>query len=151
MSYYYDRSTRNCSAGVAKRLKLNRPLSSKTPFMSLLTYAAYRIGGKEILMQLAQLSEKEKILKIAERWNRLSKSDRRYVSLDDLLFDSGVRDVEFLADVSNSAYFNGYYEIARRLFFIQKEQMGVFRRIMKQAEREEGYKEREKIFRFLSL
>ena len=143
------RSDRNCSTGVAKRLKLNRPLTSKSPFMSLLTYAAYRIGGKEIFMQLAQLSDDEKILKVVERWNRLSKSDKRYVSLDDLLFDSGVRDSEFLADVSGSAYFNGYYEIAMRLVFIQKEQMRVLRRNIKRAKRGDGYKEREKIFRFL--
>ena len=149
MSHLNSRSTRNCSAGVAKRLQANKPLTPKPPFMSLLTYAAYRIGGKEFFMKLAQLSEEGKILKIVERWNRLSKSDRRYVSLDDLLKGTKIRDTEFLANISGSAYFNGLYEIAMRLSFIQKEQMEVFRRTMKRAEREDGYKEREKLFRFL--
>lgn len=141
-------STRNCSAGVARRLQANKPLAPKPPFMSLLTYAAYRIGGKEIFMQLAQLSEDEEVLKIVDRWNRLSKSDRRYVSLDNLLEGTGIRDIEFLAEVSTSAYFNGYYEIGKRLFFIHKEHMGVFRRIISRAEREDGYREREKLFSF---
>jgi hypothetical protein len=88
----------NRSLGVAKRLGLTR-LTPKGGFMTTLGYASYKIGGKSRFMELARLSDDVDVKKIIAIWDKLSKSDKRYVSLDDLCKAAGVNEHVLLSAI----------------------------------------------------
>jgi hypothetical protein len=119
--------------------------------MSLLTYAAYRIGGKEKFMELAKLSEDEKIQKIVEKWNKLSKSDHRYVNLDDLIEGTEVTSSYLLDEVGTAAYLNGYQEIGLEIITVFQEHIRIIEESMKRANTEEGFRDRRKLARHMGL
>ena len=95
--------TSNRSLGVARRLGLNRSLTPR-PLTSPLALAARRIGGKSRFIELARLSTDEKVQTLVRRWGSISRSDRRYVSLDDLCEACDVAPEHLLRAVAEAAY-----------------------------------------------
>jgi hypothetical protein len=67
--------------------------------MSLLIYAVARFGGKEKFMEVASRSEDEGARKAASLWQGLSKSDRRYIGLNDLCAAAGIQPEELVGAV----------------------------------------------------
>jgi hypothetical protein len=97
----------NSSAAVARRLGLKRPLMPRRGVMSILGYIALRVGGKQVFIELCRLSKHEPLIRLVRLWDRLSQSDRRYVSVDDLSEAAGISDGELLREVCATASRHG--------------------------------------------
>lgn len=95
--------TSNRSVGVARRLGLRRHLIPR-PLTSPLGLAARRIGGKDRFIELARHSTDEKVQAVIRRWDSLSRSDRRYISLDDLCEACEVAPEQLLGEVVTVTY-----------------------------------------------
>jgi hypothetical protein len=98
---------RNCSIGAARRLGLDRPLGPKRPFTSPLGLAARRVGGKSKFIDLCRLSSDGRVQALVRRWDNLSSSDRRYISMDDLAEASGLQPEELFGAVVSAAFAAG--------------------------------------------
>lgn len=102
------RDGRNNSEGVWRRLGLPKPLAKhRHGGMSLFNYVVRRVGGKAEFLKLARLSTDESVVALVRLWDRLSKSDQRYVALDNLCEACGVAPEQFYGAVVAAAYANG--------------------------------------------
>lgn len=140
----------NRSIGVARRLGLPEGLTSKPPFMTMLSYAAYKLGGKHRFMELAKLSNNDEVKRLVYIWNKLSKSDRRYVSLDDLCKAAGVdSNVLLLKAVSVDNLLE--CSISMRIIDLIMSQSVIVQTNIKKALKPNGYKERVKVLKAMGL
>lgn len=98
---------RNGSSGAWRRLGLSKPRTFKSPFLSPLGLAARKLGGKAEFLKLARLSTDESVMALVRLWDRLSKSDQRYISLDNLCEARGIAPEQFYGAVVAAAYANG--------------------------------------------
>src|ERR1700750_440743 len=98
---------RNGSSGAWRRLGLSKPRALKTPFLSPLSLAARKVGGKAEFINLARLSTDESVTALVRLWDRLSKSDQRYIALDNLCEACGIAAGQFYGAVVAAAYANG--------------------------------------------
>ncbi len=95
----------NTSAGTARRVGLSRPALCKLPFQGTLAYAASRIpGGKYTFLEYARMCEENRIKALVHRWDNLSDSDRRRVSLEELCEACGVQPCELVGAVAAAAF-----------------------------------------------
>jgi hypothetical protein len=142
------RKVSNRSAGVARRLGLQRVLTPRS-FTSQLGLAARRVGGKSHFMELARLSRDERIRGLVSRWNCLSRSDRRYISLEDLCEAYGVEPAELYGAVVAACYAAGRdtTPLLKACYAFQE----VVRATVRGALKERGAREREKIFKRMGL
>ncbi|HLN01083.1 MAG TPA: hypothetical protein VK335_17470 [Bryobacteraceae bacterium] len=67
-------------------------------------FALFLPGGLENVIDLARLSENEKVQEVARRWYALPRKDRKHASLDELCKASGVSASKFLGVVVATAH-----------------------------------------------
>jgi hypothetical protein len=67
-------------------------------------FAFFLPGGLDNVIDLARLSENEKVQEVARRWNALPRRDRKNSSLDELCKAAGVTHSKFLGVVVGTAY-----------------------------------------------
>ncbi len=109
------------------------------------------MGGKDKFIELASLSNNEDIKEIVNRWNRLSKSDRRYISLNNLIDGTGITEVSLVAEVSMCAFENDLYEIVVLIANAPMEQYRILEKCLEGISKEEGFKERHRMARYYEL
>src|SRR5215204_3639572 len=104
-----DRRFRGRSVGVWRRLGLPKPQRPEhsQSFLSPLAYVSRCLGGKDEFMRLARLSTDERVRGLVSRWDSLSRSDRRYISLEDLCEASGVEAADLYGAVVAASYARG--------------------------------------------
>lgn len=136
------KSTRNTVKGVARRLGVAQ-LTPRSTIMSLLSYAAARFGGKEMLMDLASRSTDLGARKATSLWHGLSKSDRRYVGLDDLCAAAEIRPDELVGAVVAVGFREGID--VSPLLSAPAEQQQLLEAAFERAESEEGWRERKRL------
>src|SRR5882762_10372454 len=66
-------------------------------------FALFLPGGLENMIELARLSEDQKVQEVARRWNALPRKDRKNTSLDELCGAAGVTPSKFLGVVVATA------------------------------------------------
>jgi hypothetical protein len=77
----------------------------KLPFQGTLAYAASRLpGGKHAFMEYARLCTEERIKALVHRWESLSPSDQRRVSLEELCVACEVDPPELVGAVAAAAF-----------------------------------------------
>lgn len=102
-------SVSNTSGGARRRLGLVGPSPPKRPFRAPLTCVALQLrGGKRTFMGIARHVKSERIQEVVRRWDALSRTDRRYISLDTLCEAVGVPPGEFLRAVISAAFEQNY-------------------------------------------
>lgn len=94
---------RNNSEGVWRRLGLSRPPKHRQGFSSL-GYVARCVGGKAEFMNLARLSTDERVRGLVVIWDGASRSDQRYLSLEDLCEACGVEPADLFGAVVAACY-----------------------------------------------
>lgn len=134
---------RNSSAGAWKRLGLSKPRTLNNPFLSPLSLAARKTGGKAEFMKLARLSTDDDIVALVGRWNRLSNSDQRYVSLDALCEACGIAPEQFFGAVVAAAHANGLD--VSGLFVVIFDYLKILEKCIAGALKQAGSKNREKL------
>lgn len=142
------KSNRNTAEGVARRLGVAR-LTPRSTIMSLLSYAAARFGGKEKFMDLAGRSTDEGARRAASLWHGLSKSDRRYVVLDDLCAAAGIEPDELIGAVVAVGFREGFD--VSPLLSAPAEQLRLLEAAFERAMREEGWPERKRLLTHLDV
>ncbi len=102
-------SVSNTSGGARRRLGLVGPSPPKRPLRAPLTRVALQLrGGKHTFMEIARHVKSERIQEVVRRWDALSRTDRRYISLDTLCEAVGVPAGEFLRAVISAAFEQNY-------------------------------------------
>jgi hypothetical protein len=134
---------RNGSSGAWKRLGLSKPRTLKTPFLSPLSVAARKIGGKAEFMKLARLSTDKRIGALVSLWERLSKSDQRYVSLDNLCEACGIAPEKVFGAVIAAAHASGLD--ASGLFVAAFDHLKILENCIEGALKEAGSNDRKKL------
>jgi hypothetical protein len=100
-----NRPGKNCSArsDAARRLGLDAP-----PAINPLAVRAVQvIGSKQQFIEFARPSEDEGVRGLVQRWDRLSPSDRRAVSICDLCAAASVHFSKLLGEVTAQAFDSG--------------------------------------------
>jgi hypothetical protein len=98
---------RNTSTGVVRRTGISKSRQPGTKFKGTLAYAASRIqGGRTVFMEYARIASQsdERLMPLVEKWDSLSKSDKRYVNLDDLCEAVGIRLGMVVGAVADAAF-----------------------------------------------
>lgn len=109
------------------------------------------MGGKDKFIELASHSKNEDIQKLVNRWNRLSKSDKRYISLNSLIDRTGITEINLLVEVSMCAFSLGYFEIVILIANAPVEQFRIIEKCLEGISKEEGFKERYRMARYCGL
>jgi hypothetical protein len=94
-------------------------------------------------MELALLSSDERVKALARRWDSLSRSDRRYVSLDDLCAACDIQPEELFGAVVAATFANGYDTdpLITAVFQYLKN----FEAMIREARKEGGSRKRERL------
>lgn len=98
---------RNTSEGVAERSGVKKNKLQRLRFKGTLGYAASRIhGGRKVFMEFVRIASQsdERLLPLVEKWDSLSRSDKRYVNLDDLCEAVGIRPGMVLGTAAEAAF-----------------------------------------------
>jgi hypothetical protein len=143
------RRYRNCSVGVARRLGLSRPLSRRQPCMSQLAYVAKMTGGKHNFIEMARLSNDERVRGLVRRWNSTSPSDQKYISLDSLCEACGIEPAELFGAVVAGCYESGLD--TSPLVLASFNYLRVVEAIIRCGLRAEGDDKRERLLRRVGL
>ncbi len=95
-------------AEIANRLNTSPHGKVRLPPMARnagLSYVAMRLdGGKDALMELARLSEDERMQKAVDAWDRLSASDQVAVRLEMICEAAELSPSEFVGEIARAAY-----------------------------------------------
>jgi hypothetical protein len=100
----------NTSRGAARRAGVQKTTLPRRSFTRPLSYLASQLpGGKAAFMQYARLGAEgsEKVAEMVRRWNSLSKSDRRYINLDELAQSVGLASDELVRAVARGSCQDG--------------------------------------------
>ena len=105
---------RNTSEGAVERSGVKKNKLQRLRFKGTLAYAASRIGGKENFFDLVRQSARENkwLMPLVEKWDSISKSDRRYTNLDDLVTSLDLSPGRVLGAVVETA-FNDNLDVSR--------------------------------------
>jgi hypothetical protein len=143
------RDGRNTSEGVWRRLGLQRPSKHTQSCLTPLSYVARCVGGKAEFMRLARLSSDPLIRGLVSRWDSLSRSDKRYVSLEDLCEAFGLDAAELFGAVVAACHANGFD--TARLVWLCDAHLSVVEAIIKGGLKADGNGKRERLLRIINL
>ena len=105
---------RNTSDGVSERSGVKKNSLTRLRFKGTLAYTASRIGGKDNFFDLVRQSARENqwLMPLIEKWDSISKSDRRYICIDDLVSALDLSPGRVLGAVVETA-FNDNLDVSR--------------------------------------
>lgn len=143
------RDGRNTLEGVFRRLGLPKPSPKHSRGFSPLNYVARCVGGKSQFMELARLSPDVRVRRLVSVWDRASRSDRRYLSVEGLAEACGVEQAELFGAVVTACYENGID--TSRLLGASYSYLLIVEALIKGGLRAKGHSKRKRLLRQIGL
>jgi hypothetical protein len=144
------RKSRNCSAGVWRRLGLNKPPSKhRQSCLSPLSYVARCVGGKAKFMNLARLSADERVQRLVSVWDGASRSDRRYLNIEGLAEACGIEPAGLFGAVVAACYEKGFD--TSHLVLASYNYLNMVEAIVKGGLKTDGGGKRERLLKWVGL
>ena len=107
------------------------------------------MGGKEAFMNLARLSSDKRVQRLVAVWNGASRSDRRYLSIEDLAEACEIGPAELFGAVVAGGHAIGFD--TARLMWLCYVHLRMVEATVRGALREEGSDKRQRILRLAGL
>src|SRR6202030_627179 len=81
----------------------SRPPVPRFPY-GLKHLASYLPGGVKAMIHLAWLSRDERVRDVARRWRALDREQQRSIEIEELCYQAGVKDADFIADIAATGH-----------------------------------------------